>query len=966
MGYAIYIEGEKLDTFKDENAILISSVQNINDISKVFTDYSYSISVPASKTNNKIFKHFADADIDGGFDHRTLKSSFIELDTEHFKDGKIRLESVEVVDNKPTTYQLSFFGLLVVLDEEFKDDYISDLDFSAYDHFYSPANVETGLTTGLFSQDIIYPLFSFVKRWYYSSDTADDTNLENIVNIAYEVATDKGIKWDELKPAIKVMRIVEAIETKYGINISRHFIGNQAFDDLYMLVSNEKGYMVNVGADSLIDWTSKTTGTEDYIDLVTDVFSGTIGNIGNFVETYFKVQLTVTPDAGFTTVPYDIKIENSLTGDKIFEVQNVTGTYVSTASIKTSQIQENIEVKFYTSTNTAFDYTSSVVIENREAFLIFGTDTLTDSSTFASSSVSVSSEFSINNFLPSLKVSDFINGIIKWYNLAVIPISDTELYAHTLDKWYSSGTIHDVTKYIDNSNGIKISRGKILSDIKFIYQEAKTFLSLNFLTQNNADYGNAELLLEDSDGRLLDGDSLEIEVPFEQMIYERLRDSNTASDNTDIQYGFVADKDQQPEDLKAHLFYAINQSVTGDTFALLDDVGTPTEITTAFMPFHGNTQTDPNYTTLFNAEINEWDGVALLKSLYSRYYSDYISDAFSVKRRNFPYKGILPSWLISKIKLNDRLVINERRFLINEMETNLLTKEVRFDLINDIFDAAFDPEEIPPSIPQNLYADTITGTSLKLHWDSSIDTGGVGGYIIYQDSVLFLDVGNVTTYIITGLTPSSSSSWTVSSYDTVTPTANESEESIPLVVVQIATDGTVPSDVSGLVATALGETSFTLNWDAATDNVSVAGYKIYDDLGTELYDIGGKFLYKEITGLTASTSYTYKMKAYDTSGNESALFSGNLVVTTTASGFTVFSINLENSRSTTSCVGSYSSPTVYYVDRSTTDPTVGDVIYTDSLGTTPLNGGNNYWWNSATRMIKINTIGEVTTIEFCT
>ena len=54
----IYIEGKRLDLFEDENITINSSVQNINDISKVFTDFSQSFTVPASQNNNKIFKHY--------------------------------------------------------------------------------------------------------------------------------------------------------------------------------------------------------------------------------------------------------------------------------------------------------------------------------------------------------------------------------------------------------------------------------------------------------------------------------------------------------------------------------------------------------------------------------------------------------------------------------------------------------------------------------------------------------------------------------------------------------------------------------------------------------------------------------------------------------------------------------------------------------------------------------------------
>jgi hypothetical protein len=52
MQVAIYIykdnERYRLELFQDENISITSSIQNVNDISKVFTDYSQSLSNSAT------------------------------------------------------------------------------------------------------------------------------------------------------------------------------------------------------------------------------------------------------------------------------------------------------------------------------------------------------------------------------------------------------------------------------------------------------------------------------------------------------------------------------------------------------------------------------------------------------------------------------------------------------------------------------------------------------------------------------------------------------------------------------------------------------------------------------------------------------------------------------------------------------------------------------------------------------
>ena len=53
----LYIEGNRIDLFTDESINMVQSIQNIKDISQVFVEFSRSFDVPASKNNNKVFKH---------------------------------------------------------------------------------------------------------------------------------------------------------------------------------------------------------------------------------------------------------------------------------------------------------------------------------------------------------------------------------------------------------------------------------------------------------------------------------------------------------------------------------------------------------------------------------------------------------------------------------------------------------------------------------------------------------------------------------------------------------------------------------------------------------------------------------------------------------------------------------------------------------------------------------------------
>jgi hypothetical protein len=89
MKVALYIYDDnvskRIELFEDEKISLTSSIQNVNDISKVFTDYSQSFTIPASDNNNEIFRHWYENSLDNGFDQRVRYDGYIELDTQLFR-----------------------------------------------------------------------------------------------------------------------------------------------------------------------------------------------------------------------------------------------------------------------------------------------------------------------------------------------------------------------------------------------------------------------------------------------------------------------------------------------------------------------------------------------------------------------------------------------------------------------------------------------------------------------------------------------------------------------------------------------------------------------------------------------------------------------------------------------------------------------------------------------------------------
>ena len=93
-------------------------------------------------------------------------------------------------------------------------------------------------------------------------------------------------------------------------------------------------------------------------------------------------------------------------------------------------------------------------------------------------------------------------------------------------------------------------------------------------------------------------------------------------------------------------------------------------------------------------------------------------------------------------------------------------------------------------------------------------------------------------------------------------------------------DTQAPSAPSNLVASNTTQTATNLSWSAATDNIGVTGYDVYRNGAVIASTTTTSYA---VTGLTASTTYSFSIKAKDAAGNTS-VFSNTATVTTQAGG----------------------------------------------------------------------------------
>ena len=737
--YQIYNEYTKLDLFKDESVSITDSIQNVKDPSKIFAPFSQQFSVPASKNNNKVFKHYYNGKIENSYDARYKGDALIQLNGLNYKIGKFSLTSVELKNNVAYSYKLVFTGESIEFKDLLAENELSSLDYPDTLNFvYDSDFVKSKLRGSAEGDDLVFPLITHSKNMRYGYN--EQEGYKDVISNTY-------INYSDLKPALKSKVIIDAIENTYPqIKFSQQFFNSSRFKMLYMWLHREEGFLSNSEEGGAVQTISTRfsfrpsiwTGNLNYYDFVsgTDLRPAApyFQNEGFYRTSHgYLFELTVnSPEPNRT---YDVQI---LRNSDNSEIANFSGTGTQTFSHQFSPDtwgEEMINVQINIITSNTLGMSQDLVVTKN--YRVGGSSWFyKDQGIYDKPAPASVNTVTISSQMPKMKIFDFLKNIFTMFNLTAYKEGGI-INILPLDDYYNEGNYYDITEYVDTEKS-KVSKLLQFKNMLFNFKSKKSYL-VQFSEEQQGNKFSHESYGNDK----WDGTDYKVEVGFEKMMYERLTDEETGG-LTGLVQGAMLDKKFEPTIGDPLLLYCISTSTAGTVSdrLLFEE---PNGVLTLINPYLRPSNSLPNISTgvindtlNFGVEIDEYTlntGTQFSSNdLFTKYYRNYVSNIFARDSRKLNVTAYLPLNVILNYRLNDVFIINNTEYRINSVKTNLLTNKTDLELYNLQVNTSQSINGQRPDLSrvENLETTNTQTNLINFSWDNITDSNLVK-YEIYLD-----------------------------------------------------------------------------------------------------------------------------------------------------------------------------------------------------------------------------------------
>lgn len=395
----IYIENNRLDLTKDLSAEFTYNIDDIKEFASRETNFSKTIVLPGNAVNNKLFGHIFEfgssnpfdnnrANVGTNFNASKAAACVVFMDKVQIFKGILRLLEI-VIDNGAIEYECAVFGELGGFINELGNKKIEQLDFSAYDHNWTLANIQASWDS-INGEGYYYPLIDYGKL---------STNKKD---------------WDvrAYRPALYVREYMDKIITGAGYTYEATFFNSSVFRRL-IIPHNQKTL---TKATSDLNKAFLTEPIETFsarnINFTTVTGSGLTVTLANSTFTY--------PLAASTT----LRINYFFSGDSeagtfyiqkngvnVFE-ESFTGAF-SIAGVFEVLVNQNDQIRFRFR-NDANNRDEDPVTINEGDVSFFST-------ALVNAEVTLNDSLSMADVIPKgIFQRDFFASIVKMFNLYVV------------------------------------------------------------------------------------------------------------------------------------------------------------------------------------------------------------------------------------------------------------------------------------------------------------------------------------------------------------------------------------------------------------------------------------------------------------------------------------------------------------------------------------------------------------------
>jgi hypothetical protein len=263
----IYIEEQKIDLLQDISTEFTYAIDDVSEFGSRNTSFSKTISIPGTANNNLIFGYIfelnnANVTYDTlpnvGYNYNVTKQANCKIFIDKVQIFKGTLRILEIVIDKETIeYQCSVFGELGGFINQLGNKRLEDLDFSAYNHTYSVANISNSWDNAGGS-GYYYPLIDY-------------GNVSTGVNGVAK----KDFQYTTFRPALYVKEYIQKIFAGTDYTFSCPFFNTALFNRLIIphnqtnitalnntsLSANAKLITINTNLSSIVEYTIVTQGS---------------------------------------------------------------------------------------------------------------------------------------------------------------------------------------------------------------------------------------------------------------------------------------------------------------------------------------------------------------------------------------------------------------------------------------------------------------------------------------------------------------------------------------------------------------------------------------------------------------------------------------------------------------------------------------------------------------------------------